>query len=189
MAKVDGGLLVARALAAEGIEYVATLCGGHINRILYGCRRLGIRILDTRHEEAAVHMAAGWAEVTGRPSAAVVTAGPGVTNAFSALARADGADCPILVLGGECTTGVRQLGAPQELDTSRVMEPVTRWARSVDETRRIPEFMASAFRHMLNGRTGPAFLSIPADVLAREVDEEEIVSVTRSEPSKQCRYR
>ena len=88
MGKVDGGLLVARALAAEGIEHVATLCGGHINTILYGCRQVGIRVIDTRHEEAAVHMAAGWAEVTGKPSAAVVTAGPGVTNAFGAMARA-----------------------------------------------------------------------------------------------------
>ena len=184
MGKVDGGLLVARALAAEGIEHVATLCGGHINTILYGCRQVGIRVIDTRHEEAAVHMAAGWAEVTGKPSAAVVTAGPGVTNAFGAMARANLADCPILLLGGDCTTGVRQLGAPQEIEAAKMMEPVTRWAKSVEDTRRIPEFVASAFRQMLSGRTGPAFLSFPADVLARQVDEEDVEVVERSKVAK-----
>ena len=184
MGKVDGGYLVARALAAEGVEYIATLCGGHINTILHGCSRLGMRVIDTRHEEAAVHMAAGWAEVTGRPGVAVVTAGPGVTNAFGAMARANLADCPVLLLGGDCTTGVRHLGAPQEIDAAGMMGPVTRWAASVQDTRRIPEFVASAFRQMLGGRTGPAFLSFPADVLGREIDEPETGSFERSIAAK-----
>jgi len=171
MSRVDGGMLVARCLKNEGIEYISALCGGHTNAILCACRAAGIRIIDTRHEEAAVAMASAWAEVTGRPGVAVVTAGPGAANAFSGVARAASADCPIIVMAGEASLHARDLGAPQEIDSLEYMRPVARWAKRPYETARIPEYVSAAFRHALSGRTGPVFLCFPADVLARQVEE------------------
>ena len=94
MSKVEGGLLFARALAAEGITHVTEVSGGHIAPILHGCKELGVKVIDTRHEAAAVHMASGYSEVTGKPSVVFATAGPGVTNTFGAMARANCADAP-----------------------------------------------------------------------------------------------
>ena len=184
MSKVEGGLLVARALAEEGITHITALCGGHTSPILRGCQQLGIRVIDTRHEEAAVHMAVGWAEVTGKPGVAAVTAGPGVTNSFGAMAKADLADCPILLIGGASSIARRYLGEAQEIESVKMMEPVTRWAREAQDIRRIPEFVGSAFRNMLNGRTGPVFLSFPTDVMHKQVDEEEVKTVKQQNVAK-----
>ena len=73
-----GGRIVARAIKAEGVDHVFTLCGGHIQNIYDGCIDEGIRVVDTRHEQTAGHAADGWARVTGKPGVALVTAGPGV---------------------------------------------------------------------------------------------------------------
>src|SRR5207237_3226215 len=85
---VTGGHLVARALKAEGIEAIFTLCGGHIMDIYDGCVDAGIRIVDLRHEQAAAHAADAWTRLTGIPGCAVVTAGPGLTDTVTALANA-----------------------------------------------------------------------------------------------------
>jgi len=78
---LHGGDLVAKVLKAEGVTHVFGLSGGHVSAIFDGLLTEGIRLIDTRHEEAAVMMAEGWARYTGRPGVAVVTAGPGVVNA------------------------------------------------------------------------------------------------------------
>src|SRR5215472_16244934 len=92
---VTGGHLVARALKAEGIEAIFTLCGGHIIDIYDGCTDAGIRIIDVRHEQAAAHAADAWARLTGGPGCAVVTAGPGVTDTITAVTNAWRAQTPI----------------------------------------------------------------------------------------------
>ena len=73
---ITGGELVAKALKAEGVEVIYTLCGGHIIDIYNGCLNEGIKIIDVRHEEVASHAADGYARMTGKPGCAVVTAGP-----------------------------------------------------------------------------------------------------------------
>src|SRR6201988_2905142 len=80
---VSGGHLVAKALKAEGVDTIFTLCGGHIIDIYDGCLDEGIRIIDVRHEQVAAHAADGYARVTGTPGCAVVTAGPGTTGAMT----------------------------------------------------------------------------------------------------------
>ena len=77
---ISGGHLVAKALKAEGIDTIFTLCGGHIIDIYDGCIDEGIKVVDVRHEQVAAHAADGYARVTGRPGCAVVTAGPGTTR-------------------------------------------------------------------------------------------------------------
>src|SRR5262245_32810659 len=93
---VTGGPLVARALKAEGIEAIFTLSGGHIMDIYDGCADAGIKIIDVRHEQAAAHAADAWTRLTGVPGCAVVTAGPGTTDAVTAVANAWRAQTPML---------------------------------------------------------------------------------------------
>src|SRR5262245_37242026 len=108
---VTGGHLVARALKAEGVEAIFTLCGGHIMDVYDGCVDAGIRIIDVRHEQAAGHAADAWTRLTGVPGCAVVTAGPGITDVVTAVANAWRAQTPLLVLGGQGPLKQAHMGA------------------------------------------------------------------------------
>src|SRR5580765_7553629 len=98
---ISGGHLVARALKSEGVDTIFTLCGGHIIDIYDGCLDEGIRIVDVRHEQTAAHAADGYARQTGKPGVAVVTAGPGLTDAVTGVASAWRANIPMLIIGGQ----------------------------------------------------------------------------------------
>jgi len=175
MAKVDGGVLVVEVLKKERVRCIFSLSGGHTNPIYNACLDAGIRIIDTRHEEAAVHMASAWAEVTGEPGVAVVTAGPGATNAFSGMVRARSADSPVILISGDCSNKHRDLGAPQEVDAPHIMASVTKYSKRVDDVKRTAEYVSAAFRAATSGKTGPAFVSIPLDVIYEEAEEDEVV--------------
>ena len=174
MPHVDGGTLVVEILKRERVTHIFSLSGGHINPIYNACLDAGIRIIDTRHEEGAVHMASGWAEVTGQPGVAAVTAGPGVTNAFGGMVRARTANSPVVLIGGDCSNKHRHLGAPQEVDAPRIMATTTKYAQRVDDVSRIPDYLATAFREAMSGKTGPVFLSIPLDVIYDTVDASDV---------------
>ena len=175
MGKINGGELAVRVLKQEGVECLFALCGGQIDSILQGCRDEGIRVIDTRHEQAAVFAAEGWALLTGKPGVAAVTAGPGMTNGVTGLWNALGKACPIVVFGGRSPLRQFELGAIQDMDSLALAKTVTKWARAGYETRRIAEYVSMAFRHALGGRPGPAYLEFPDDVLGASVDEEEVV--------------
>src|ERR1017187_7965585 len=100
----SGGHLVAKALKNEGVDTIFTLCGGHIIDIYDGCIDEGIRIVDVRHEQVAAHAADGFARMTGGLGCAVVTAGPGTTNATTGVANAFRAESPMLLIGGQTST-------------------------------------------------------------------------------------
>jgi acetolactate synthase-1/2/3 large subunit len=87
MSTIGAGDLLVQALVAHGVREVFALSGGHLDPIFQACVQQGVRIIDTRHEAAAVHMADGYARATGRPGVALVTAGPGVTNAVTGVAK------------------------------------------------------------------------------------------------------
>src|ERR1700761_6872114 len=91
---LHGGRLGARAPPGYGVTKLFTLSGGHLFSIYDGCRAEGIDLVDVRHESAAAFAAEGWAKVTREPGVAAVTAGPGVTNAMSALAGAQQSHSP-----------------------------------------------------------------------------------------------
>ena len=171
--KIDGGELFARMLEREGVENVFALHGGHVDPIFQACHDHGIRIIDTRHEQAAGHMADAWARTTGRPGVAIVTAGPGVTDIVTAVANAH-MDCvPMLVVGGRYALAEEEQMPLQELHGIPIMQSITKWSRLVREPERIPEYVSIALRHATTGRPGPVFLEIPADVLSARVEEEE----------------
>ncbi len=167
-----GGQLVGEALAKEGVRVVFTLCGGHILPIYEGCLDHDVRVIDVRHEQTAAFAADGWARVTGEVGVAAVTAGPGVCNSLTAIVNARNSDSPIVVLGGQAETGRHDQGGLQETPHVRILEPVTKWAQSCVQAKRLPEFVSDAFRHAASPRTGPAFLEIPWDVLFDEVAAE-----------------
>jgi acetolactate synthase-1/2/3 large subunit len=172
---ISGGHLVARALKAEGIDAIFTLCGGHIIDIYDGCIDEGIRVIDVRHEQVAAHAADGYARVTGRPGCAVVTAGPGTTDAVTGVANALRAESPMLLIGGQGALDQHRMGSLQDLPHVEMMRPITKFASSVYTTERVADMVAMAFREALAGAPGPAFLEIGRDILDARIPLERAV--------------
>lgn len=179
MAMIHGGRLVARALRAEEVPYVFTLCGGHVMSIYDGCIDEGIGVVDVRHEQTAAHAAEGWARVTGRPGVAVVTAGPGLTDAVTGVASAQRANVPMIVIGGQGPRHFADMGSLQDMNHVELMRPITKWAVSVPEGRRIPEYISMAFRAAVTGVPGPVFLELPIDHLFGMYEEGDVWFPTR----------
>ena len=168
--KISGGHLVAKQLKAEGIDVIWTLCGGHIIDIYDGCLDEGIKIIDVRHEQVAAHAADGYARMTGKPGCAVVTAGPGTTDAVTGVANALRAESPFLLIGGQSALSQHMMGGLQNLPHVDMMKPISKFASQVQTTERIPDMISMAFRECYHGAPGPAFLEIPRDVLDAKVD-------------------
>ncbi|WP_017559403.1 thiamine pyrophosphate-binding protein [Nocardiopsis baichengensis] len=165
----SGGHLVAKALKSEGVDVVFTLCGGHIIDIYDGCADEGIDVIDVRHEQVAAHAADGYARVTGRPGCAVVTAGPGTTDAVTGIANAYRAESPLLVIGGQGALSQHKMGSLQDLPHVDMIAPISKFAATVPHTERVADMVSMAFREAHNGAPGPAFLEIPRDVLDARV--------------------
>lgn len=162
---------MARALRRHGVDHVFTLCGGHIQAIYDGCLDEEIRVVDTRHEATAGHAADAYARVTGTPGVCLVTAGPGVTNVVSALANALRAGVPLVCIGGAGPKALCDMGSLQDMDGVALMRPVTKWAAQIPETRRIQEYIDSAFRVAQANVPGPVYLELPLDQLMMFADD------------------
>lgn len=166
---MHGGQLVAKSLKSAGVECVFTLSGGHIMPIYAGCQDEGIEIIDVRHEQAAAHAADAWSRVRpGSIGVALVTAGPGVTDAVTGVANAWRANSPMLIIGGQGPFANRGKGSLQEMDHVALMRPITKWADACYQTERLPEYIELAMRHAISGIPGPVFLEIPMDILMAE---------------------
>jgi acetolactate synthase-1/2/3 large subunit len=174
MEQLHGGRIVARALKAEGVSHVFTLCGGHVMSIYDGCLDVGIRVVDTRHEQTAAHAADGWARVTGKPGVAVVTAGPGLTDAVTGVASAWRANIPMIIFGGQGPRSLADKGSLQDMNHVDLMRPITKWSHAVPEARRLAEYVSMAFRIATTGVPGPVFLEVPVDFLFANVDEAQV---------------
>lgn len=163
--------LIARLLKRRGVERVFALCGGHIMPIWMRLDAEGIRIVDVRDERAAVHMAQAHAELTGQLGVALVTAGPGVTNAMTGIANAHVSRAPVLVLSGTSPQPQENRGGLQDLDHTQLLRPITRYARTVREPAlalaELDEAIARAFGEA--GEPGPAYLDVPTDTLRAPV--------------------
>src|SRR5213078_422046 len=155
--RVQGGRLVARAFAAHGVDTIFTLSGGHVMPIYEGCRHEGVRVLDVRHEQAAAHAAEAWGRVRRACGVAVVTAGPGVTVTVTAVANCKVAQTPLVVIGGARPLVQAEQGALQEPAQLSLFKPITKWAAVCTHPDRIPDFVATAFRHALAQPRGPAY--------------------------------
>jgi acetolactate synthase I/II/III large subunit len=160
-----GGTLAVAALERFGVREIFTLSGGHIFPVYDACVQRDVRIVDTRHEQTAAFAAEGVAKLTRRPGVAVLTAGPGVTNAMSAITTARFNGAPVAVLGGRAPQARWGAGSLQEIDHVPFVEPVTKWARTVTATSAIPAEIHGALTAALTPHRGPLFCDFPLDVL------------------------
>lgn len=166
----DAAALAAAQLRREGVRVVFSLSGGHILPLWRALTDAGIRIVDVRHEDAAVHMAHAYERVGGGLGVACATAGPGVTNAVTAVATASIAASPLLFVGGRPPLAQWDLGAFQDVDQPSILGPVTKTALTVFEGRRVGEYLSGALRVAHTPPFGPAFVEIPTDVLRERLD-------------------
>jgi acetolactate synthase-1/2/3 large subunit len=163
--------VIARFLKAQGVSRVFTLCGGHIMPIYMQAHAEGIRIVDVRDERAAVYMAQAHAELAGELGVALVTAGPGVTNAMTGIANAHIARAPVLVLSGTPPRAQDNRGALQDLPHTELVRPITRYARTVRDPTLVLLALDEAVARATGqgGDPGPVYLDFPTDVLRAEV--------------------
>ena len=169
---VHGGRLVARTLRAQGVTALFTLSGGHVFPIYDGCLEDDIALIDVRHEQTAAFAAEGWAKVTRSPGVCALTAGPGVTNGMSAIASASQNDSPMLVLGGRAPAFRWGQGSLQEIDHVPFVSPLTRFAATASSTAAIPGLVRDALSAAVCGRSGPAFVDFPMDVVFAEAADD-----------------
>ncbi len=162
---------IAQALAKRGVKRVFGLCGGHIMPIWIDVDRAGIPIIDARDERAAVHMAHAHAEVTGELGVALITAGPGVTNAITGIANAHVARAPVLVISGTPPRPQEFRGALQGLDHVALVSSITRYARTVRERGLVLTELDQACTCALGQghEPGPAYIDFPTDLLREEL--------------------
>jgi acetolactate synthase-1/2/3 large subunit len=165
---MNGGHLIASVLAAQRVPFLFTLCGGHISPILVEAKKLGIRVVDTRHEATAVFAADAVARLTGRPAVAAVTAGPGVTNTVTAVKNAQMAQSPVILIGGAAPTALKGRGALQDIEQIGLLKSVVKWSRREKRVAGLVLVMEEAFRKAQEGTPGPVFVEIPVDLLYDE---------------------
>ncbi len=165
---MDGGEVVARALERHGVERLFALCGGHISPLLVGAKARGLRVVDVRDEASAVFAADATARLTGIPGVAAVTAGPGVTNAVTAIKNAQLAQSPVVVFGGATATVLRGRGALQDIDQRSLLESAVKAVFAAERVRDLPGVVGDAFATAAAGVPGPVFVEIPVDLLYGE---------------------
>jgi acetolactate synthase I/II/III large subunit len=165
MSQITGGQLAAQALIDKGIDVIFTLSGGHITPIYQYLENGPITLFDTRHEQSAVFMAEAYGRLTRKPGIAMVTAGPGFTNALSPVANAKMANSPLVLIAG--CVGIESIERLdlQDMRQLPVIEPMVKKALVCHKPERVPEFIDMAYRIAISGRPGPVYLELPCDVL------------------------
>src|ERR1700716_3035513 len=158
---------VAQILKLEGAEHLFSYPN---HPLIDAAAKLGIRPIIARGEKTLINMADGYTRAINaqRPTVVVVQAGPGIENAFGALAQAFADSVPLLIIPGG--PDQHHLGEPPEFDPLPVYKNITRWAGRLNFTDRIPELMRRAFGQLRNGKPGPVMLELPRDVGAGELD-------------------
>jgi acetolactate synthase-1/2/3 large subunit len=160
-----GGQAAAQALIHHGVDLIFTLCGGHLNPIYLNLENTDVQFFDTRHEQAAVWMAEAYGRFTRKPGVALVTAGPGFTNALTPIASAAMAGTPLVLIAGCVGVNMVEKLDLQDMRQAPVIEPMVKKAFVCHHPERVPEFIDLAFREATSGRPGPVYLELPVDVL------------------------
>ena len=163
--KQNGGESVAAVLKEHGVKFIFTLCGGHISPVLVACEKLGIRVVDTRHEVTCAFAADAVARLTGTIGVACVTAGPGLTNTVTAIKNASMAESPLLLLGGAAPTIMKGRGALQDIDQLSLFNPLCKYTSTVKRARDIIPTLRKAIQVAQSDVPGPVFVELPADSL------------------------
>lgn len=165
--KMNGAQMVCEALIAEGVKTVFGYPGGAIMNVydeIY--KQDGFEHILNRHEQAAVHAADGYARATGEVGVAMVTSGPGFTNAVTGLATAYMDSIPLVVISGQVPLSLIGTDGFQEIDAVGISRPCTKHNYLVRELSELPRVLKEAFHIARSGRPGPVLVDIPKDITA-----------------------
>ncbi len=165
-----GGKLLADQLVIHGADTVFSVPGESFLALLDGLYDSPIRLITCRHEGGAANMADAYGKLTGRPGIAVVTRGPGATQASVGVHTAFQDSTPLILLVGQVASDQEEREAFQEIDFRRMFGPMAKWVAQIDRTDRIPEYVARAFSTACAGRPGPVVLALPEDMLSAQTD-------------------
>ena len=163
--KISGAQMVCEAINAEGIKYVFGYPGGAIMNVydeIY--KQDGFKHILTRHEQAAVHAADAYARVSGDVGVAMVTSGPGFTNAVTGLATAYMDSIPLVVISGQIPLALIGTDGFQEVDAVGISRPCTKHNYLVKSIEELPKILKEAFYIAKSGRPGPVLVDIPKDI-------------------------
>ena len=164
---------IARFVAGQGVSRVYTLPGSHVKPICSELARLGIRIVSARHECAAVHMAHAEADLTGTLGVAIVTTGPGLTNAITGIASAFLSRTPLLVLSARVPDAQAGMGALEEVPQGHLVRPVCRYVREVADERHVLSGLHMAVTAALgsDGPPGPVYVDFTPNMLKQPMPD------------------
>ena len=171
MAQVTGAEIFVEALKREGVKTIFALPGGVVLKIfdvLY--QQKDVEVILTRHEQAAGHMAEGYAKATGKPGVALITSGPGMTNVITALADAYMDSVPLVCFSGQVTTALIGNDAFQEADNIGLSRPCTKYNFLVKDVNDLAQTIKEAFYIASTGRPGPVLVDIPKDISMEKAD-------------------
>ncbi|MCU8021516.1 acetolactate synthase 3 large subunit [Shewanella sp. SM78] len=166
MEMLSGASMIVRSLIDEGVKHIFGYPGGSVLDIYDALHVIpGIEHILVRHEQAAVHMADGYARATGKVGVVLVTSGPGVTNAITGIATAYMDSIPLVVLSGQVPSNLIGNDAFQECDMIGISRPVVKHSFLVKDPTQIPETIKKAFYIASTGRPGPVVVDLPKDCL------------------------
>ena len=189
--KLSGGEALAKSLVREGIEVVFGIPGIQAYGIVAALRdEPGIRMVTTRHEQAATYMAYGYARASGVSGVALVVPGVGVYNAAAGLATAYARSSPVLLIAGQIPRGQigMNLGGVHEIeDQMDIVGPITKWRQQALTPTEIPAAVSEAFRQMRTGRPRPTYIECPPESLVERDDVElmDPIPISRVMPSRE----
>ena len=173
MGEIISAQLAAEALIDRRVDYIFTLSGGHITPIYQHLEHSPVKIFDTRHEQAAVCMAEAFGRMMKKPGVAMVTAGPGFTNALSAVMNAKLSNAPLLLIAGSVAIESTEKLDLQDMFQLPVVEPMVKKAFVCRTPERVYAYVDMAYRAAITGRPGPVYLELPVDILNRKVNDEQ----------------
>jgi acetolactate synthase I/II/III large subunit len=165
-----GGKLLVDQLVLQGADTIFGVPGESFLAVLDGLYESPIRLITCRQEAGAANMADAYGKLTGRPGIAIVTRGPGATQASVGVHTAFQDSTPIILLVGQVASDQVEREAFQELDYRRMFGEMTKWVAQIDRADRIPEYVARAYAVCSSGRPGPVVLALPEDMLTSEAD-------------------
>ena len=177
---ITGAELISQSLKIEGVKNIFTLAGDHILPALDVMHDEGFNIYDTRHEQAATHMADAWGRITGSLGVSLYTT-PGFANAIPGIANALHSESPLLSISGSAELNELGRGAMQEINQVEMAQPITKGSWMVTDPHRIPDMISNAIRIAFDGRRGPVHLTIPVNIQQMKIPKNAINFYTPSQ--------
>ena len=174
--RMRGADILVKSLVAAGVDRVFSLSGNQIMPVYDACFELGVEIVHTRHEAAAVYMAEAYAQLTGKVGVAMVTAGAGAANAAGATFCAGESQTPVLLLTGDSPVRQDGMGAFQELDQVSMLAPVTKLSTRPRSASDIGHETARAIQAATSEQQGPVHMALAFDVVEEAADESALPS-------------